>query len=248
VTVLARSHVKAGAAGGIVAASAGLMPFTEPRIAAVAGGLYLAGTLLPDLDSKRATAPRAWGLLSRAVSLWVRLTCLAVHRLSRGPNDAVSRTAHRTATHTAIGCAAAGGAVAAAVSQLPHWAAAMVVALVCGIAGATWGRGWKWVVAGVAGVVAYSEASLTVAWPVWWAAVSLGCVAHCAGDGCSKNGVPFWWPLARDGRRWAPVHVLPEPLRFVTGGWGERVALGVIYAVTAGAVWPAIAPAPVAVG
>jgi hypothetical protein len=240
--VLARSHVKAGAAVAIAAAAVGLVPLGEPRITVLAAGLYLSGTLLPDLDAKRATASRAWGLVSRAVSLWLRWSCLAVHRLSRGPQDPVSRTAHRTVTHTGVGCVAAGGAVAGVVSQVPHGVAAVVVAMLCGIPGRAWGRWWKWCAAVVAGVVALTEPGLVVAWPVWWGAVALGCVAHCAGDGCSRNGVPFRWPLARAGRRWAPVHVLPERLRFVTGGWGERVALGVIYAVTAGLVWPAVAP------
>jgi hypothetical protein len=246
--MLARSHVKASAAVAVSAIAVGLVPVAEPRVAALSAGLYLSGTLLPDLDTRGATATRAWGLVSRAVSLLVRITCRAVRVVSRGPADPVSRASHRTLTHTLAGCVALGGCVAAVVSQVSHEAAAVVVAVLVGVAGAAFGRVWKWVAAVVAAVVALTTPGLVAAWPVWWGAVALGCVAHCAGDGCSKNGVPFWWPLSRGGRRWGSVHVLPERLRFTTGGWGERVALGVVYAVTAGLVWPMVAPAPVAVG
>lgn len=270
--MLARSHVKTTAAVGVVAVSVGLVPFTEPRVALIAGGLYLAGGLLPDFDQAGSTASTAW-ILGRPkltfrsewgkrswrwtrkwwpgtpwVSWVVRQTSTLLYRASRGPAEADDATPHRKFTHTAVGCVALGGLVAWGVSQLPHWAAALLVALLVGIVGQAFGRWWKWAVAIPVGLVAYGEATLGVAWPVWWVAVALGCALHCAGDSCSKNGTPFRWPLAIDGKRWQPVHLFPESLRFVTGGWGERVTLGLVYAVTAGLVWPAIAPATIAVG
>lgn len=270
--MLARSHVKTGAAFGVAAVSAGLVPFTEPKVAVVAGGLLLFGTLAPDLDHVGSTATNAW-IVGRprlafrselGKSLWrgtrrwwpgspwlswlLRQTSTLAYQASRGPNDPPSATPHRKLWHTAVGCVALGGLVAAVLSQAPQWGAAVAVALMVGVVGQAFASWAKWAVAVVVGVVAWSEPSLTAAWPVWWLAVSLGCAVHCAGDGCSKNGVPWLWPREVDGKRWASQHVLPEWLRFVTGGWGERVALGAVYAITAGAVWPAVAPVSVAVG
>lgn len=269
--MLARSHVKFGAAAGVVAVSAGLVPLADPQIAAIAGGLYLAGTLLPDLDAPGSTAGTAWiigrprlrfrtkvgkKLWRAARRVWpgspwlaqlVQWWCLLVYRATAGPRDKDAGSGHRTFTHTAIGCATAGGVVAALLSQLPQPAAAVVVALIVGVVGHAWGQWWRWVVALPTALVAYAT-PLAEAWPVWWAAVALGCVAHCAGDGCSRSGVPFWWPRLRDGRRWWPVHVLPRRFRFITGGWGERIVLGVTYAVTAGLVWPATASASNSIG
>lgn len=43
----------------------------------------------------------------------------------------------------------------------------------------------------------------------WWlgGAVSVGCLAHVAGDSLTVSGVPLLWPLVIRGRRWAPLGV-----------------------------------------
>lgn len=264
--MLARTHVKTTASVGVAAVAAGLVPVMETKVAIVAGALFLAGSLLPDLDQASATASTSWILFrprprftsetGKSVWQWtrqwwpgtpwiswaVRQWSLLMYRATRDTGDKPDAGAHRTFTHTAVGCAAIGGAVAWGMSQLPQWGAAVVVALLAGIVGQAFGRWWKWVVAVPVGVVAWAEPSLTVAWPVWAVAVALGCALHCAGDGCSRQGVPWRWPLRRGDRRWAPSHVLPGPLRFVTGGWGERAVLALVYAAAAGVVWPAVAP------
>lgn len=57
------------------------------------------------------------------------------------------------------------------------------------------------------------------------AALLLGYASHLAGDGCTKSGVPLWFP--RRGR-W---HLLPSSMRLTTGSQEEDA----IFALAAGA-------------
>jgi hypothetical protein len=271
--VLAKSHVKTGVSTVVILGAAGLAPFADIKVAITAGMLTLFGTLAPDFDQPGSTASTAWIVgrpklvfkseggkrLWRGTRKWwpgtpwvswlMRLWASLVYRAVHGVADPAEANPHRKFWHTAAGCLGLGGAVAFGLSQAPQWGAAAGVALMAGTVVRPFWRWLKWPVAGVAGLVAWATPALAVAWPVWWGAVTLGCVVHCAGDGCSKQGVPFWWPLKNEaGERWAPIHVLPGPLRFVTGGWGERVVLGLVYAITAGVVWQLVTPGPTAVG
>jgi len=75
-----------------------------------------------------------------------------------------------------------------------------------------------------------------------------GVLAHQAGDACTNSGIPMLWPIQVRGKRWAHYGLLPEPLRFETGGvvetgvtlllYGLCVALPVFY-VWLG--WPVLA-------
>lgn len=64
--------------------------------------------------------------------------------------------------------------------------------------------------------------------------LGLGCVIHVLGDACTRSGVPLLWPLRIRGRRWRRFGA---PIRFTTGGRGEQVAVGLCFALGAGAVW-----------
>lgn len=263
--MLARSHIKTGAAAVVVLGSAGIVSFTDPLQAATAIGLVLFGSIAPDIDHGGSTVTTAWivgrpkasfqSATGKRVWRWtrkwwpgspwvswvMRQIAVLVYRATRGPDDDLQDDgAHRKLWHTAIGCVLLGGAASWGMSQLPRWGAAIAVALAVGCVGQAFGRWWKWLAAVVAGLVAWSQPGLVAAWPIWWGAISLGCAVHCAGDGCSRSGVPWTWPALRDGKRWGARHVLPKSLRFVTGGWGERVVLGVMYAAVAAIVWPAV--------
>jgi len=57
---------------------------------------------------------------------------------------------------------------------------------------------------------------------LWWgwavpAAVLLGYASHLLADACTRSGVPLWYP----GKR--RFHLLPQPLRIVTGSQAEEV-------------------------
>jgi len=47
--------------------------------------------------------------------------------------------------------------------------------------------------------------------------LTMGCLAHLCGDSCTNSGVPWFWPLVRDGKRWGHYGI-PKALRFETGG------------------------------
>lgn len=71
--------------------------------------------------------------------------------------------------------------------------------------------------------------SLLIALPIafwigWTAAIALilGYASHLLGDGCTKSGIPLWFP--RPGR-W---HMLPPPLRLTTGSQAEDVVFMVL--------------------
>jgi membrane-bound metal-dependent hydrolase YbcI (DUF457 family) len=73
----------------------------------------------------------------------------------------------------------------------------------------------------------------------WWLGlvVATGWLTHLAGDACTEQGVPLWWPLRVRGQRWRMVG-LWQPLRIYTGGTAERVhlAAAVVLAMT-GSGW-----------
>ena len=50
-------------------------------------------------------------------------------------------------------------------------------------------------------------------------ALSLGYLSHLLLDGCTKTGVPLWYPCPR--RVW----LLPQPLRVTTGSAAEDIVL-----------------------
>ena len=54
-----------------------------------------------------------------------------------------------------------------------------------------------------------------------WSALCLGYASHLALDACTRSGIPLW-PLRRRG------HLLPKPLRLVTGSLAEEVCLSLL--------------------
>ncbi len=53
-------------------------------------------------------------------------------------------------------------------------------------------------------------------------ALLLGYASHLAGDGCTKRGIPLWFPKPS---RW---HLLPPPWRLTTGSQAEEVVFALL--------------------
>jgi inner membrane protein len=53
-----------------------------------------------------------------------------------------------------------------------------------------------------------------IGWALWIGLV-LGYGSHLLGDALTRSGVPLLYPNPRR------VHLLPKPLRLLTGSWGE---------------------------
>lgn len=51
--------------------------------------------------------------------------------------------------------------------------------------------------------------------PLLWIGLVLGYASHIAGDGCTRHGVPLFFPSR------VRVHLLPKPLRLSTGSLAE---------------------------
>lgn len=205
----------------------------------IAVELVLGGSVAPDVDSKGSTATRVYGPLSWLVSLVVRAVTRAVYTLTRGRRDTKKDGAHRLLTHTAIGNALSGLALAGVCSidtgygPLP---AAIALGGVGGLGAYALKKRWRWQVALVTGVVAYHLPGVNSTWLwLWGVAFALGCAVHCFGDSCTLSGTPWFWPIGRKGKRWNAGHVLPRGLRVRTGKTGESVAMFFTFALTAGA-------------
>lgn len=71
-------------------------------------------------------------------------------------------------------------------------------------------------------------------WLGWPAALALilGYASHLMGDGCTKSGIPLWFPGTA---RW---HLLPPPLRLTTGSQAEDV----VFALLAGGALALLLP------
>lgn len=54
--------------------------------------------------------------------------------------------------------------------------------------------------------------------------ITVGCFAHLFGDSLTNSGVPWFWPLKLNGRRWGHYGI-PKWMRFETGGGTNKRAL-----------------------
>ena len=242
------SHATSGllAGCGLIALTNAPLP-VEALTVALCGG----GAMLPDIDHPSSKVARSLGAVTRVIAVGVAGLSVAVYhgtRTGRDPED--RRSGHRLLTHTIPGCVIFGALAAVAVALGP-----VPAAVTCGLLVALMADGIKVAGAGLAvtgGTVAYWATGAHSGW--WWlagVAVTLGALTHVAGDACTNSGVPLWWPLLVDGRRW---HLVKTPATFSTGsavethvvtpllGFGLLVAASavtgvlpaVIHAVTAG--------------
>lgn len=194
-------------------------------MSAVAAGY----SLLPDVDSPDTCASTALGPVAhKSIQGMARV---AVDATSL-PRD-MARTEwmkargrnpyHRTLTHTAV--------AAFAVSVTAFWLAWLHPAAAGGVAAL--GVFLLWPLRKIpVGVLVFGAAASAVGAAMlltpWLLAVAVGCgyATHVAGDSCTKAGVPAFWPIAIQGKRWWSFRLLSGLIE--SGSARERVpALGV---------------------
>lgn len=175
-------------------------------MAAISAGF----ALLPDLDHPGSCATKALGkpvhklvhALSGAV---LHATALRRDKASMTYLRSVRRDpVHRTLTHTLAASLAVWAAAYAAgwISIAAGGVAALGVLLLWPLYRRTLGL----VVLGAA-AVAVGAATLLTPW-LLALAVGGGYASHVAADACTKSGVPAFWPLKIQGKRWWNVRLL----------------------------------------
>lgn len=159
-------------------------PTAWPSIIAFA--IVTAGTALwPDLDHPSATAANSWGPASRAVSRLVVRVC--------GPHR---HGAHSVLTAAALGVAATAltalGTTVPILAPFPLLLVFLATSLAAGTLWRSRGLGNEAVGAAVAAGVYLGE--VDAAW--LGIAVTLGCLAHIAGDALTDAPMKMAWPVS----------------------------------------------------
>ncbi|WP_374215315.1 metal-dependent hydrolase [Streptomyces sp. NEAU-Y11] len=221
-------HVAIGASApiGLVATQAITIP--QGVVMAIVAAGY---AVLPDVDTPTSCASRALGPLAHK----------AVHGLCR---SVVDRTAlrrdksrvrwmeirrrdpyHRSLTHTLaatllLGCIALGSSWAhPAFAGFLAALGAFLLWPICGRFG---------LIVPAAAVAALGAATVLSPWMVTLA-VTGGYMSHLLADACTTAGVPLFWPLEIQGKRWWYIRLLGASV--TSGSPGERgPAVGVALA------------------
>lgn len=223
------THSLSGAVAWLgVCAAAGPVAGLHPTWVHVgAGALIAAGAaILSDVDHPSSRAARSLGPLSRILARVVSWISDAVRDSTCGCCRTRGTHGHRTLTHTVLFALATGAGVCAAGWQWGLPAVAIVVGIavglgVLGLAGKRTGRIGAIALGTGAGLAVWHLAP-DVGW--WWLGlpVTLGVLAHLAGDAITHHGVPLAWPIKVRGCRWRRLGT-PEWMRFKTGGVVEAV-------------------------
>lgn len=209
------THALTGAAAFLAAAPALGMVTEVGPVELAAGAVVTAGAaMIPDLDHPSSTIARTFGWPTQLLAQWV----------------AYWSGGHRKATHSALFAVGAGAVAGVLVLFQVGQIVAVTLALGLGARALGWTKGGAVANAGtfvVCGLLAYGFAeTVNLIWLP--AAYTLGCLAHVAGDACTKGGVPLAWPSRRTYR--------VSKLR--TGGWVEVRLIGPALALGIGAaVW-----------
>jgi membrane-bound metal-dependent hydrolase YbcI (DUF457 family) len=218
--MLGRDHALSGALA--FTAVAPLLHVTGVHLAT--GIALTAGAgVLPDLDEPGSTIARTFGFLTGAFA-WI------VHKISGG---------HRKGTHSLLGVAvmavaslAAGswqaGARAATGGRPELWWHLVPAGLILALLFSAGFRALH--IGGHHGDAAGIALAALVIWKGWdlvlvtpWnlpvlaVCVTLGMLAHLAGDMCTHDGCPLLYPLSRD-----EFGLLPEPVRITTNKLAEH--------------------------
>ncbi|RNE49875.1 metal-dependent hydrolase [Corynebacterium alimapuense] len=234
--VMGPTHAMSGAAAGLAVAQ--LLPaswggVSSAQEAFVFAGIAAGAALLPDLDSPQATVSRSFGPVSQMLSHLVENVSQFLVNLTRGPKDRRCGNGHRTVTHTLWFALAAGAVAAPLISAFgrPATIGLLFVFLALAIRGLfpEWSKKKEWVlVTALAALLAYGAwryVPLTASGLVLGSAVTVGVLAHLAGDFITKHGIPLFAPLLRfRGRRWWNAG-LPKPLRVRASGPADKFLL-----------------------
>lgn len=105
---MSASHARTGVCAVAVTGTVGLLPWSNPPAVLLAAGLVVGGSIAPDLDHDAAAPSRAFGPVTRLLSAVVQAVSALAYTVTRADGDPAARRAHRTLTHSAVGCVAAG--------------------------------------------------------------------------------------------------------------------------------------------
>lgn len=208
---MGRSHSLCGLIMGV--AAAGILDHAPLPVRLLVIPIAGGSALLPDIDHPSSRVARSLGIVTRLIAKAVDALSVTVYHATRTDRDVANRhSGHRLLTHTVPGCAIAGAVTWLAVVSHPV-AGTVVLALLCGLLA----QGFRAIGVGftlVSAVVAYLVLSHYSSWSwVFPCIVTLGAFVHILGDWSTVSGVPLWWPLIRDGKRWELVH---SPIGFHT--------------------------------
>jgi membrane-bound metal-dependent hydrolase YbcI (DUF457 family) len=171
----------------------------SPATIVVAAPILIGAALLPDIDEPGSTVSRCWRWPGRLLS------------------ETLNRTlGHRGLTHTPEGAVAAG--LLAGVASFSRWAVMALATLLAlpaftvsrelpHIGRTLWRARYLGAVAAGAAAMTLPDGSIVV--PV---AVTLGVLAHIAGDAVTNSGVP-WGPTITWAVRQSRPSALPAPRR-----------------------------------
>lgn len=197
-------------------------------------GICAGAALLPDWDHPKATVARSLGPLSLFIALGLEGLSAWAYLRTRTRRDQPNRHPHRTLTHTGAAALVA-GALSALLVALGGAVVVFVLLFVLlglamrGLLGRLWRRsGWIPTTAVTVIVAGYTVSTLNTHTPtagIWIGiAVTVGMLAHLAGDAITDSGVPIAWPFVIAGRRWWRLQ-LPDPWRLATGSATELFAI-----------------------
>ena len=176
-------------------------------MAAISAGF----SLMPDLDHPNACATKALGKPAHKAVHALCKTVVKSTALGRDRSYLVFRKArgqdpyHRTLTHTLL--------VSVLMGVLAY-CLAMASPIACGAVAAfgvfmLWPLYRKTISLVILGAAATAVASVIYLNPWLMAlAVTGGYASHVVADGCTTAGVPAFWPLAIQGKRWWNIRLL----------------------------------------
>lgn len=217
---MGRSHALCGLAFGIGAAGIlGDAPLpVRLLVIPVAGG----AALLPDIDHPSSRVARSLGFITVWLARGVAALSLVVYHATRLERDVADRRGgHRTLTHTVPGCVFFGVLDLAATVAHPVAGAAFLALLIGLLARGFKAIGWGFTALG--SFLSWWTLAHCPGWLwVWPLVVALGSLVHVLGDWMTNSGVPLYWPLNRDGKRWELTHA---PVTFSTG---KEIELNVV--------------------
>jgi len=226
---MGRTHVtQAVAVWATSCVAAAVTHHPAPLPVVLAGAATIAGAaLLPDCDHREATLARLAGPVTAYACGGVADLSIWAHRATRTRYDRPTSDGHRGLTHTILAALTAGAAATLIGWLIPYGSAALITILaaaaVQAMAPARVRRWRRHRYAWAAGILAGIAAALTHVGG-WWLGpiVTAGWLTHLAGDACSVQGVPLWWPARIRGQRWRMVG-LWQPLRIHTGSPIEHI-------------------------
>lgn len=227
--VMGPTHAIMGFGAGLLAAeiapaAVGVTPSIP--VALTFATITAGASIVSDLDHPSATAARSLGAITGSVAWFLHHLSGFIYRHTRTDEDSRRDGKHRGITHTVPGALVAGGTVAAACHFGGLWGTLACLFLFALFALRALppkeAPGTDCLMALGLAALGYwvLPADRLTAW--FGAAVVLGVIVHCIGDGLTEAGVPLGFPLVIAGQRWYPVRT-PAPIRFRAAGPGDRV-------------------------